>query len=271
MSDPLAVISLHQDTPELARTYEQLGVIQFNHGKLLLEPLALKLGERVLDVGTGTGRLAEFAAHLVGPEGHVVGIDPLESRIAIARLRQSANLAFETGRAEDLSRFEAGAFDVIYFNSVLHWIADKRTVLEQAHRALRPSGRIGVTIQDPTAPHESRILLRRAVAQAGLDPSRLSAQGVYAATDDELRALFDQTGFAGYHSELRTLIETHGSVDELLGWSESSAFGNFLDGFSYAEGKRIRAAFAELVEAHRTPEGLRLARYLRYAFARRPD
>ncbi|GLH80033.1 hypothetical protein SSBR45G_49420 [Bradyrhizobium sp. SSBR45G] len=271
MSDPLAVISLHQDTPELARTYEQFGVIQFNHGKLLLEPLALKSGERVLDVGTGTGRLAEFAAHLVGPSGHVVGIDPLDSRIAIARLRQSTNLAFETGRAEDLSRFAAGEFDVIYFNSVLHWIADKRTVFAQAYRALRPGGRIGLTIQDPTAPHESRVLLRRAVAEAGLDPERLSAHGVHAATEDELRALFEQAGFTGYHSELRTLVETHGSADELLGWSESSAFGNFLDGFSYAEGKKIRAAFAELVEAHRTPQGLRLARYLRYAFARKPD
>ena len=271
MSDPLAVISLYQDTPKLARTYDQLGIIQFNHGKPLLEPLALRPGERVLDVGTGTGRLAEHAAHLVGPTGHVVGIDPLDSRIAIARLRQSSNLVFETGRAEDLSRFAPDTFDVIYFNSVLHWIADKRTALEQAHRVLRPGGRIGLTIQDPTAPHETRVLLRRAVAQAGLEASRLSVQGVHAATDDELRALFDQTGFTGYHSELRTLVETHGSVDELLGWSESSAFGNFLDGFSYAEGKRIRSVFAELVEAHRTPQGLRLARYLRYAFARKPD
>ncbi|WP_315806882.1 MULTISPECIES: class I SAM-dependent methyltransferase [unclassified Bradyrhizobium] len=271
MSDPLAVISLHQDTPELARTYEQLGVIQFNHGKLLLEPLALKPGERVLDVGAGTGRLAEFAAHLVGPGGRVVGIDPLESRIAIARLRQSSNLVFDTGRAEDLSRFGEDEFDVIYLNSVLHWISDKRMVLQEARRALRPGGRIGLTIQDPTAPHESRLLLRRAIAAAGLDEGRLSAHGVYAATDDELRSLFEQAGFVGYQSELRTLIETHGNVDELLGWSESSAFGNFLDGFTYAEGRRIRAAFAELVEAHRTPEGLRLARYLRYAFARKPD
>lgn len=271
MSDPLAVISLQQDTPELARAYEQFGVIQFNHGKLLLEPLALKPGEHVLDIGTGTGRLAELAAQLVGATGHVTGIDPLESRIEIARLRQSTNLSFDTGQAEDLSRFADASFDVIYLNSVLHWIADKAPVLDESYRVLRSGGRIGLTVQDPTAPHESRGLLRQAIAQVGLDTQRLHSHGVHAVTDDELRALFETAGFVGYRSDLRTLVETHGSVDELLGWSESSAFGNFLDGFTYAERKRIRDAFTELVEAKRTSEGLRLARYLRYAFARKPD
>jgi arsenite methyltransferase len=271
MSDPLAVISLQQDTPELARAYEQFGVIQFNHGKLLLQPLALKPGEHVLDIGTGTGRLAELAAQLVGPDGHVVGIDPLESRIEIARLRQSANLSFDTGRAEDLSRFAEATFDVVYLNSVFHWVADKTSVIEESYRVLRPGGRIGLTVQDPTAPHESRVLLRLAIAQAGLDTQRLHSHGVHAVTDGELGELFKTAGFIAYRSELRTLVETHGSVDELLGWSASSAFGNFLDGFTYAERKRIRDAFIELVEAKRTAEGLRLARYLRYAFARKPD
>jgi SAM-dependent methyltransferase len=267
MSDPLAVISLQQDTPELARAYEQFGVIQFNHGKLLIEPLALKPGDRVLDVGTGTGRLAEFAAELVGPQGRVVGIDPLESRISIARLRQSGNLAFEVGRAEDLARFASGEFDVVYLNSVLHWIPDKARVLDEAFRVLRPGGRLGLTVQDPSAPHETRVLLRKAVAKAGLPAAAIGSQGV---TDETLRALFETAGFIDYRSDLRTLVETHHSVDQLIGWSESSAFGNFLDGFGQAERQRIGEIFSALVEANRTPDGLRLARYLRYAFARKP-
>src|SRR5205823_14437831 len=91
-------ISLERDTPELARNYERAGIVQFHHGKFLIGPLALKTGEHVLDIGTGTGRLAEFVADLVGEQGSVVGIDPLESRIDIARLRQSKTLTFEVGQ-----------------------------------------------------------------------------------------------------------------------------------------------------------------------------
>lgn len=268
MSDPLAVISLQQDTPELARTYDELGVIQFNHGKLLIEQLALTRGEHVLDVGTGTGRLAEHAAGLVGHDGRVVGIDPLDSRIEVARLRQSANLSFATGRAEDLSGFADGAFNVVYLNSVLHWISDKARVLNEAFRVLRPGGRIGLTIQDPSAPHESRVLLGKAITKAGLRVIHPQSQG---ATDAELRTLFTDAGFIDYHSHLQTLEETHDSADQLLGWSESSAFGNFLEGYAHHERTTIRQLFTALLEGKRTPAGIPVARYLRYAVARKPD
>lgn len=267
MSEPLAVISLQQDTPELAQAYEQFGIIQFNHGKLLLEQLALAPGEQVLDVGTGTGRLAEHAAELVGSHGNAVGIDPLESRIAIARLRQSKNLTFETRRAEDLSRFADDTFDVVYLNSVLHWIADKDVVLRELFRVLRPGGRLGLTVQDPTAPHETRVLLHQAIARGGFDKGPIEAHGV---TDTQLRALLNAAGFVSYRSQLQTLVEFHDSADRLLGWSQSSAFGNFLEGFTDRQQQRIRDEFAFLVEPKRTPQGLKLARYLRYAFAQKP-
>lgn len=143
------VISLERDTPELARTYEQAGILQFHHGKFLVGPLALKAGNHVLDIGAGTGRLTEFVAQLVGPDGRVTGIDPLENRIAIARLRASKTLTFAIGRAEDLSRFEPAEFDAVYLNSVFHWISDKRRALHEIHRVLKPGGRIGLNVQDP--------------------------------------------------------------------------------------------------------------------------
>jgi arsenite methyltransferase len=269
MSQPGETISLEQDTPELANTYERAGIVQFHHGKFLIGPLVLKAGEHVLDIGAGTGRLAEFVAGLVGPQGRVIGIDPLESRIEIARLRQSKTLSFETDRAEDLSRFHDGQFDAVYLNSVFHWIAEKDRTLLEVHRVLKPGGRLGLNIQDPSKPHQSRVLLRTAIAQVGLGDRHRESNPVLGATHEQLKALFTTAGFIDYRSDLRSLVDVHADADSLLKWSESSAFGNFLDGFSKSERDQIREAFAGLVETKRAPEGLRLERYLRFAFARK--
>ena len=77
-------ISLELDSPELAATYDETSLRQFNHGKLLIAALRPRPGERVLDVGCGTGRLGAYVADLVAPDGEVVGIDPLPLRIDLA-------------------------------------------------------------------------------------------------------------------------------------------------------------------------------------------
>ncbi|MEH2543570.1 arsenite methyltransferase [Bradyrhizobium sp. AZCC 2262] len=269
MPQTAGTISLERDTPEMARNYERAGIVQFHHGKFLIGPLAIKTGEHILDIGAGTGRLAEFVAGLVGSHGSVVGIDPLQNRIDVARQRQSRILTFETGHAEDLSRFANGQFDAIYLNSVFHWIAEKNRALREIHRVLRPGGRLGLNVQDPSRPHESRVLLREAIVQAGLADRHHESNPVLGATDEQLKELFAGAGFIDYRSDLRSLIDIHPDADALLKWSEASAFGNFLDGFSKSESDRVRAAFARLVEAKRLPEGLRLERYLRFAFARK--
>src|SRR5215475_3374812 len=98
--------SFMHDSRSLAETYDRVSDLQFEGGKRLVERLGLKEGARVLDVGCGTGRLAQWIAERVGTKGAVVGIDPLEERIRIARSRGGGTASFEVGQAEDLRAFE---------------------------------------------------------------------------------------------------------------------------------------------------------------------
>ena len=61
---PNAPSACSLDSAELAATYDLVSVRQFNHGKILIAELGLKSGERVLDIGCGTGRLGAYVADL---------------------------------------------------------------------------------------------------------------------------------------------------------------------------------------------------------------
>src|SRR5258708_17201527 len=137
--------SLAHDSPELAETYDRLSDSQFAGGKSLVGRLDVKEGDRVLDVGCGTGRLARWIASITGAAG-VVGIDPLVDRVQVARTN-SQGIAFEVGSAEDLGAFADGSFDVVCMSAVFHWVADKPEALRGVRRVLKPGGRLG-----PTAP-----------------------------------------------------------------------------------------------------------------------
>lgn len=98
----------------------------------------------MLDVGTGTGQLAEYVATRVGPGGRVVGIDPLPLRIDFAAKKARPNLHFAVGGAYDLAQFDDASFDVVYLNAVLHWLDEKRQPLREFARVLKAGGRIGI-------------------------------------------------------------------------------------------------------------------------------
>jgi arsenite methyltransferase len=117
----------------------------------------LKPGERVLDLGCGAGTDSLVAARMVGPEGHVTGIDMTPEMLDKARRSaaemDAANVEFVESEAEALPFAEA-SFDVVISNGVIDLIPDKDAVFSELYRVLVPGGRIqiaDVTIQNPVS------------------------------------------------------------------------------------------------------------------------
>jgi arsenite methyltransferase len=117
----------------------------------------LAQGERVLDLGSGAGTDSLVAAQMVGPDGHVTGIDMTPQMLAKARAAAAemgaANVEFVEAEAEQLP-FPDESFDVVVSNGVIDLIPDKDAVFAELRRVLVPGGRIqiaDVTIQNPVS------------------------------------------------------------------------------------------------------------------------
>jgi arsenite methyltransferase len=104
----------------------------------------LVAGERVLDLGSGSGMDAFAAAVEVGPTGSVAGVDITPEQLAKAeRLRREDHVTFCRARIEDLP-FDDASFDVVISNGVVNLSADKPAVFAEAARVLRPGGRLAL-------------------------------------------------------------------------------------------------------------------------------
>jgi arsenite methyltransferase len=107
------------------------------------ETLAVRTGERVLDVGCGPGFYCEELAAEVGPSGSVVGIDGSEAMIALASRRCAELPQVELRLADAVALAVAEAdFDAALCVQVLEYVAEPRDGLAELHRALKPGGRV---------------------------------------------------------------------------------------------------------------------------------
>jgi arsenite methyltransferase len=108
---------------------------------------ALQPGERVVDLGSGSGMDAFYAAGLVGPTGQVVGVDFTPGQLAKARaLAEAAGVTqveFREGRIEQLP-LDDQSMDCVISNGVINLCPDKAAVFAEAARVLRPGGRLAI-------------------------------------------------------------------------------------------------------------------------------
>ena len=107
----------------------------------------LREGETVLDMGSGNGVDCFLAARLVGPSGRVVGVDMNDDMLALAssnlELVDVDNVEFKKGDLASIPLSDASV-DVVISNCVVNLTSDKRRVLGEAFRVLKPSGRLRI-------------------------------------------------------------------------------------------------------------------------------
>jgi ubiquinone/menaquinone biosynthesis C-methylase UbiE len=232
----------------------------FAHDTSRLERLELKPGARVLDIGCGTGRLAHWVAEQLGPEGHVVGVDPLRERIALARER-AGRFTFQVGQAGDLHAFDADSFDAAWMSAVFHWVSDKPKALAEIRRVLRPGGRFGATTMSRELTGASTITqVLIPVLQRSTYAERVNLSGIHALANRETLTetvnMIVASGLELAELHVGQRSRTHASGTEVVDFVEASSFGNFLRIVPADLRASFAADLAAAFEAQRGPEGI---------------
>jgi arsenite methyltransferase len=267
-------ISFTDDTSHLAETYDRISDFQFENGKRLAEHLNLVAGDRVLDVGCGTGRLARWIAERVSPTGSVVGIDPLAERIAVANAR-AGGITFAVGQAEDLDAFASESFDAVSMSAVFHWVSDKPRALAEIRRVLRPGGRLGVTTFTGelsgagTVPTVLAPVLSRQPYAERVDRSS-AGDLIRDYTTTRLISMVIESGLELTELHVAARSRHHATGADVVAFIESSAFGNLAKAVPAELRDALRLDLAAAFDARKGPEGITIRDWGTLFVATRP-
>lgn len=182
---------------DAAENYERFFVPAIGRpvAERLLSVAALRPGERVLDVGCGTGVVTRLAAERVGPEGVVSGLDVDPAMLAVARsvAPPSSGIEWHAASAESMP-LPDGTFDAVLCQMSLQFVPERLAALEEMRRVLAPGGRLVLNVPGPASPpFES---LAEAMGRHVSPEAVGFVQAVFALHDEtEIEGLLRDAGF----------------------------------------------------------------------------
>jgi ubiquinone/menaquinone biosynthesis C-methylase UbiE len=229
-----------------AREYDRLRPLDESWWAIferLVEEADLR-GQRVLDVGCGTGRLSAALVERAG--ARVWGLEPAPQMLAVARERLPSGAGLKQGRAEELP-FRDGWFDRVVFWLVAHHV-DRPAAFAEAARVLVPAGKIALVTFDPDEFPE-HWLVRYFPSMETIDRGRFPSVA-------QLEAELPAAGFAPprfVRVEQRRTIPRADALERIRGRHVSTF--DLIDSAEYEAGlARAERELPEEVDVHR--EGL---------------
>jgi len=179
--------TLH-DTNWNATLYDNKHDFVFKYGEDVVKLLAPAKGERILDVGCGTG----YLTHLIAQAGaRVTGIDNSASMIERAQAAYP-DLDFRIMSATDF-HFPT-PFDAVFSNAALHWVLDKESAVDRIAQALRPGGRLVLEMGGKGNTEEIIVATRKALTRHG-HYGNAAIQLWYFPSLSEYTTLLEKKGF----------------------------------------------------------------------------
>lgn len=222
----------------------------------LLELIALRPGERVLDVACGTGLVTFPAAAAVTPSGETVGIDISGEMVETARRAAKAagvrNATFERMDAEN-PELLGGSFDVALCSLGLMYVPDPLRALREMRRVLVPGGRAAVLVwgkRDRCGWAEIFPIIDRRIK------SEVCPLFFRLGTKDTLEQAFRAAGFAGVTSERFSSVLRYDSAEEACRAAfEGGAVALAYHRFDEDTRKEVHAAYLASIEPYQNGRG----------------
>jgi trans-aconitate methyltransferase len=219
-----------------ASLYDEKHAFVSHFGGDLVELLAPRSGEKILDLGCGTGDLANKLYHL-GVD--VVGIDKSENMVQQAQKKYPA-ITFKVQDAVNMNY--AIEFEAVFSNAVLHWVKAPKQVLHSIYNALKPGGRFVAEFGGKGNVQKITDEIIRQLGEQGI-PYKTEKFPWYYPSIGEYSTLMEQVGFRVTHAQHFDRPTGLNGENGLRNWIEMFATSMF--NFVSLETKEIILAAAE--------------------------